>query len=165
MQKCNPSRTSTCVCKWPKYQIKAAASASKQPLEFLCRSVQGNETTHWFNFHFKLTQISISHLLPEFWGGLEGTFWTCSPSPAHRYACSGGAGRVPRSPGTQSPFPSPALTEGATKATKNQGLFDVSTFLPGFGLAGGGLRERRPEFGEAAGPSGTAFNYHEPQTR
>lgn len=50
------------------------------------------------------------------------------------------------------------------EGTKNQGLFDAPTFLSGMGLAGGGLRERRLEFGEAAGPSGTAFNYHEPQT-
>lgn len=100
MQKCNPSRTSACVCNWPKHQIKGAASASKPPLEFLCRSMREDETTQWFNFHFKLTQIHISHLLPEFWGGLQGTHWAGSPSPArdcsHTQACSAvGAGRVP----------------------------------------------------------------------
>lgn len=79
MQKCNPSRTSTRVYNWPKHQIKGAASASKPPLEFLCLSVQGDETTQGFNFHFKPTQILISHLLSEFWGRLHR---------AHRGSCS-----------------------------------------------------------------------------
>lgn len=35
----------------------------------------------------------------------------------------GQAGRVPRTPETRAPFPSPALREGAMKGTKNQGLF------------------------------------------
>lgn len=109
------------MCKWPKYQIKAAASASKQPLEFLCRSVQGNETTHWFSFHFKLTQISISHLLPEFWGGLEGTFWTCSPSPAHRYACSGGGRQGLTLPGDTKPLPQPCSHGGCDKSHQKSG--------------------------------------------
>lgn len=108
MQKCNPSWTSACVYNRQKHQIKGAASASKPPLEFLCRSVRGDETTRWFNFHFKLTQIRISHLLPEFWGGLQGTHWAGSPSPArdcsHTPACSAmGAGRVPRPGDTRPP--------------------------------------------------------------
>lgn len=133
MQKCNPSRTSACVYNWPKYQIKGAASASKQPLELLCHSVLGNEMTHWFNFHFKLTQISISHLLPEFGGGLQATFWTCSPSPAHRYshawACSaaGGAGRQgPTHPRDKNPLPQPCSRGGYNERHQKSGAVGLA---------------------------------------
>lgn len=55
----------------------------------------------------------------------------------------------------------------AVKGTKNLlgDLLGTCTSLPGFGLAGGATSERHLQSGEAAGPGGTAFNYHEPQTR
>lgn len=112
MQKCNPSRTSTRVYNWPKHQIKGAASASKLPLEFLCHSVQGDETTQGFNFHFKPTKspfliFSLSYREPI---------------------------RVLALPGTRAPIPPPPLTWGAMEDIKLL-LAGIATAFPGCGLA------------------------------
>lgn len=146
MQKCNPSRTSTRVYNWPKHQIKGAASASKPPLEFLCLSVQGDETTQGFNFHFKPTQILISHLLSEFWGRLHR---------AHRGSCS--------AMDTSPPHSSPSSHMGCNGRHQTAACWHCHS-PPRLWVGGGAACERRLQSGESAGLSGTAFNYHEPHT-
>lgn len=123
-------------------------------------AIQCKEMIHWFNFPFKLTQIPTSHLLPEFGEDYRESFG-CDILPQHTDTPTAGFTAA----GPTQPLPSPALMEGTRKGTKNPGLFGISTFLPGLELAGGRMRERRLEFGKAAGPSGTAFNYHKPQTQ
>lgn len=93
-------------------------------------------------------------------------FWACSPLPSTQLlAHVAGLALLGDTEGpTPSPPPQPCSPGRCSEIQqKFRGcLLGTSTFLPGFGLAGG-MCERHLEPEEAAGPSGTAFNYHEPQ--